>query len=193
MSIAFIVDGHQEKLIVQRLCEGAPVRMTLLNGKDVKLAAISKTVMSLIKLLRGRHFPIVVIVDREDRSISALDIESQIRADLEAGGCRGDHIIVSCPDRMIENWILAGNPYCNSAARIVSEIIEEMEGSPGKRIIKQELRKYDIAYDETGNGVELFCTMDLRHAAENSPSFRRLFDGLKGYCPKLRFISGQTS
>ena len=193
MSIAFIVDGHQEKLIVQRLCEGAPVRMTLLNGKDVKLGAISKTVMSFIKLLRGRHFPIIVIIDREDRSISALDIEHQIKADLEAAGCRADHVIVSCPDRMIENWILAGNPHCNSGARILSERVVEIEGVAGKKIMKQELRKHDIVYDETGNGVELFCTMDLRHAAENSPSFRRLFHGLKGYCPKLRYVSGQAS
>ena len=188
MGIAFIVDGHQEKLIVQRLCEGAPVRMTLLNGKDVKLAAISKAVIILVKLLKGRHFPIVVIIDREDRPISAVDIESQIRADLESAGCAADDIIVSCPDRMIENWILAGNPRCNGNDKLLVEVGNGVEGSAGKKIIKQELKRHDIVYDETGNGVELFCNMNLQCAADNSPSFRRLFNELKEYCPKLRYV-----
>lgn len=185
MSIAFIVDGTQEKRIVQRLCEGAPVRMTMLNGKDVKIAAITKAVISLAKLLKGRHFPIVIVVDREGRPESSIDMEAQIKAGIVSAGYDARDIIVSCPDLMVENWILAGNPRCASGRTILDPSCGGMDGLNGKSRLKNELRGHNIAYNETGNGVELFCNMDFHGAAGDSDSFGRLFRLLKTFCPRF--------
>jgi len=64
MSVAFIVDGYTEKKVLQRLCPGCPIRMTNLNGSDVSIEAIAKIVNSLVKLLKGRSFPVLIIFDR---------------------------------------------------------------------------------------------------------------------------------
>ncbi len=192
MSIAFIVDGYQEKLVLQRLCGDVPIKMTQLNGRDVNIPAITKVILSMVKLLKGRHFPIVIIVDRERRQISSMEVENQIRTELIAAGIDSESVIISSPDRMVENWILCGNPYCKSATRILQQMPVNLDGVPGKREIKAALRKHGIFYDETGNGVDLFCTMNLKEAADGSPSFSRLFGALKLYCPKLRHAGGEA-
>jgi hypothetical protein len=81
MSAAFIVDGVTEKRIVQGLCPGSPVRMTNLNGKGVTPAAIAKAVYSLISLLKGRHYPVFVICDREGRIETSAVIEEALLVD----------------------------------------------------------------------------------------------------------------
>ena len=44
-----------------------------------------------------------------------------------------------------------------------------------------------LSYYETGNGVDLFCKMDLKEAAARSPSFGRFYTKIVGHCPRLRF------
>lgn len=78
MPAAFIVDGLTEKKIIQRLCKGVTVRTLSLNGKNVALTAIAKAAFSLIKLFKGRHYPIILIVDREGRSDTSEDIEEEL-------------------------------------------------------------------------------------------------------------------
>jgi hypothetical protein len=63
MGAAFIVDAPTEKKILQGLCPDSPIRMTNLNGKDVAIAAIAKRVSSLLKLLKGRYYPVIILVD----------------------------------------------------------------------------------------------------------------------------------
>ncbi len=111
MGIAFIVDGQQEKKVVQRLCPDAPVRMTNLNGKDVDLRVIARNVASFVKLLKGRHFPVFVVVDREGRDETSEHIEQFLERTLLAFGVDVE-VVIAVPDRMLENWIIAGNPSC---------------------------------------------------------------------------------
>jgi hypothetical protein len=189
--LAFIVDRHQEKLVLQRLCAGVPVRMTNLNGKDVELKVIAKSVASYVKLLKGRHFPIFVIVDREKRRIESLDMEAEIAEELKELGIDGSQLVVSSPDRMIENWIIAGNPNCGDGAPLFSDLPANSDGYSGKVVVRNVLRARNLSYDETGNGVEFFCKMDLKRAAERSVSFARLYEQLKPYCIRLRYIDQQ--
>ncbi|WCS24831.1 hypothetical protein LOK46_27510 [Methylobacterium sp. NMS14P] len=108
MSIAFIVDGVSEKKIIQRLCGDATVRITQLNGRDVTLSAIVDKVESFIRLFKDRFSPVYVVVDRESRDIASEDMEQQLREMLAAKNIDVGGIVFCCPDRMIENWIIAG-------------------------------------------------------------------------------------
>jgi len=190
MGLAFIVDGQQEKLVLQRLCSGAPVRTTNLNGKDVRLAVIAKTVATLIKLLKDRYFPVFIIVDREGRVETSQQIESYLRTHLAGLGIPAEAIVVSVPDRMLENWIIAGNPTCEND-QLLSDIPTPIsDGSNGKVLLKRLMREKKMYYYETGNGVELFCKMDFRGAISRSVSFGRLYEQIAPYCPKLRSSAG---
>ena len=49
--------------------------------RDVSVPAIAKRVSSLIQLLKGRYYPVLILVDRETRSQAAKEIEASL-ADL---------------------------------------------------------------------------------------------------------------
>jgi hypothetical protein len=195
MGIAFIVDGQQEKKVVQRLCTDVPVRVTNLNGKDVELSVIAKTVASLIKLLRGRHFPVFVIVDREGRNESSEQIELFLKNELITNYEVDVEVNIATPDRMLENWIIAGNPMCEDNRLLQENPPPLADGSNGKVFLKKMLNDKNKSYYETGNGVDLFCTIDMDGAAARdmdgaaarSPIFARFYRKIVLYCPRLRF------
>jgi hypothetical protein len=187
MSLAFIVDGQQEKLVLQRLCTDVPIKTTNLNGKDVKLQVIVKTVASLIRLLKGRYFPVFVIIDREGRPETSEQIERYLREELkEVLDMSEDCIVVSVPDRMLENWIIAGNPMCENDQPLYSTPESNPDGSNGKVLIKKQMRDKKLYYYETGNGVEMCCKMDFKGAANRSTSFHRFYSQIAPYCARLR-------
>ncbi|MET4493248.1 DUF4276 family protein [Bradyrhizobium sp. LA7.1] len=184
MSAAFIVDGLTEKKIIQRLCKGATVRTLALNGKNVALTAIAKAACSLIKLFKGRHYPIVLIVDREGRADLSEEIEEELARLLGELGVAENEIIVSCPDRMIENWMLGDNQYFEEVYDI--KISRQYEGTHGKVEIRRLLSAKKISYHEVAVGVEIFCSIDPRRVASEVQSFRRFRTKVGLYCPWLR-------
>lgn len=184
MPLAFIVDGLTEKKIVQRLCQGVTVRTLSLNGKDVALPALAKAAFSLIKLFKGRHYPVIIIVDREGRNLSSQDIEVELTKLLIDLGVPDNDIIVCCPDRMIENWMLADDEYFEEIYDI--KLTEAYEGTHGKRDIKQLLLRKKLSYHEIAVGVEIFCCIDPERASNNSESFSRLRSRVGTYCAWLR-------
>ncbi|RTE89467.1 DUF4276 family protein [Bradyrhizobium sp. LVM 105] len=181
MAPAFLVDGLTEKKIVQRLCNGATVRLTGLNGKDVALEAIAKAAHSLIALLKGRHYPIVLIVDREKRPQSALEMEEELAALLKGLGVSTKDIIISCPDRMIENWMLGDERYFDEVYDI--KISSCCEGLHGKREIRRLMLTKKITYHEVSVGVDLFCQIDPGRVAASSQSFDRFRSRVSPFCP----------
>jgi len=104
---AFIVDGFTEKLIIQQLCPGRPISRTDLNGKNVTLDAIAKKIASLIRLFNNRNYPIVVLIDKEERDKSVREIIDSLHSKLEENGIVDCDVRIGVADRMIENWILA--------------------------------------------------------------------------------------
>jgi hypothetical protein len=184
MSVAFIVDSYTEKKILQKLCYGAPIRMTNLNGVDVSITAIAKAVASLIRLLKGRHFPIVVVFDREGRGESSEALEQSLRRLLGELYDGEEEIIISCPDRMIENWMLGDATYFRNAFGI--ELPQNFEGENGKSWIRRVLREKNITYDELTVGVGIFCNIDTKVVSSSSKSFNRLQRQANPYCPWLR-------
>jgi hypothetical protein len=180
--MAFIVDGHLEKKVVQRLCSGSPVRMTNLNGRDVSIPAIVKAIESFINLFKDRYFPIVIIVDREGRAESSISIEQMILDQLQEKGHDPQKIVVACPDRMIENWIISGQNTYNGSLLTYPCSQSSAEGLNGKSVIRASLQSIPIQYGETTTGVEMFCTMRATLASQNSVSFSRFHSKISQYC-----------
>ena len=184
MAPAFLVDGLTEKKIVQRLCHGATVRLTGMNGKDVALEAIAQAAFSLISLFRGRHYPIVLVVDREKRSQPSEQIEKDLKDKLVKMGVANDDIIVACPDRMIENWMLGDDKYFEEFYDIKLE--GSCEGLHGKNEVRRLLRSRKETYHEVSVGVDLFCNIDPSRVAAASRSFERFRRQLSPFCNWLR-------
>jgi hypothetical protein len=167
---AFIVDGFTEKLILNRICPGKPVRRTDLNGKTVTVDAIANKVYSLIRLLNNRYYPIIVVIDREERTASSDEIATLLKSKLDEKGLNNQDIRVSVADKMIENWIIADwdkiSP--NNPKPPVTD------GLGGAAVIKRELG----SYSKTSDGVDLFIKMQPSIAYENSPSFKSFIDSI---------------
>jgi hypothetical protein len=106
-NIAFIVDGFTEKLIIEKLCPKKPIRRTDLNGRNVTIKAIVEKIASIIRLLNNKYYPIVIIVDKEERDIGFQEMCEEIETGLSSAGIDPQQIIVGVADRMLENWILA--------------------------------------------------------------------------------------
>lgn len=183
MSAAFIVDGLTEKKIIQSICENSPVRMTNLNGKSVSLDAIAKAVRSLLTLLKHRHYPVFIIVDREERSLSSQAMEFELSRLICKDELDPSNIIVSCPDRMIENWILGDKLLLEQELGVE---IGDHEGQNGKAILKAFLKEKGLGYHELTVGVELFRKLNPRTVELNSASFHRVKERGHSFCLWLR-------
>jgi hypothetical protein len=188
MSAAFIVDGHTEKQILQRLCQkNTPIRMTNLNGKDVSITAIAKAVSSFIKLFKDRYFPVFVIFDREGREQSSEGLEELLKEELTRQYCiHAQQIVVGCPDRMIENWMLGDTVYLYQKYDI--QIAERYEGQNGKSIIRRLLAEKDVTYHELTVGVEIFSHIDPHVVCKADASFNRFRNRADPYCNWLRRV-----
>ena len=79
---AFFVDGQTEQRALHQLCPGNPIRLIGCNGKTVSLSAIAKRLATHIKLLNNRNYPIVVIIDRENRVENAETIKEELLSEL---------------------------------------------------------------------------------------------------------------
>ncbi|MCZ8102993.1 MAG: hypothetical protein O9972_34510 [Burkholderiales bacterium] len=187
MGVAFIVDGQLEKRVVQRLCNSAPVRVTNMNGRNVEISAIAKLICSFLDLFRGRYFPVVIVIDREARDQSSEQIEAEIKVRVSEYGHDVQGIIVSCADRMIENWIISGTSSYRGHD-ISCELMDHGDGCNGKSIVRQILGGCNVTYSETTVGVDLFCSMDFEKAAGRSESFNRFRSQMSDYCLHLRQI-----
>jgi hypothetical protein len=178
---AFIVDGFTEKLIIQNLCPGKPISRTDLNGKNVSLDAIAKKVSSLIRLLNNRHYPIIVLIDKEDRSQPISDIVEYLHLKLEENGIVDCDVRIGVADRMIENWIIADWDCLDS---INENQPAKTEGLNGASII----RKVKGSYSKTTDGVELFLSADQMKIYKNSESYKCFLDKLMDInCEYLNF------
>lgn len=168
---AFIVDGFTEKLIIQHLCPGKPISRTDLNGKNVTLDAIAKKIASLIRLFNNRHYPIVVLIDKEERTQSVHEIIDSLHTKLEENGIVGCDVRIGVADRMIENWILADWD-CLEPKNVNKPLITE--GINGAAAI----RKLKGSYSKTTDGVELFLSANQQTIYHQSESYRCFADKL---------------
>ncbi|MGA9048256.1 MAG: hypothetical protein WB588_04605 [Dehalococcoidia bacterium] len=178
---AFLVDGHLEQKFIQKSCPGRPVQRLECNGHNVSLSAIAERIETHCRLFNNRYYPIIVVIDREDRRETSQEISSSLHSLLEQLGIV-DTIIIGVTDRTIENWILADREIVNQCEYKVKEITISYEGRKGKTVIKKHLRMYH----ETTDGVDLLVKCRAGHIKNNSPSFAEFYDQLPiNSCPWL--------
>lgn len=169
---AFIVDGFTEKLILGKICPGNPIRRTDLNGNSVTIKAIANKISSLIRLLNNKYYPIIIVIDREDREQNCEEIIEQLETELIEKGHVNDNLRINVADKMLENWIIADWTKISDK----EEKPQETDGLRGSSIIK----KHKGSYGKTTDGVELFTKANPSIIYENSPSFKTFIDSLDG-------------
>lgn len=177
---AFIVDGHTEQCFIQSICPGKPIQRTNLNGKNVTIGAIAKKVASMIKLLGNRYYPIIVIVDRENRGKTCDELACELNNLLIQEGINNQDIRIGFADRMIENWIIADFQVIGD----LSKKPEVTDGLKGSNVIKKHLGAYNKVID----GVKLLLSVDKTIVYNQSPSYKSFIDKLDGIpCQYLNF------
>lgn len=177
---AFIVDGHTEQRFIGCICPGQPVRRTNLNGNSVTIEAIAKKVASLIRLLGNRYYPIIVLVDKEDREEHFQNLITELHERISGHGLEDQDIRVGFADRMIENWII---PDFEKIGNIENKPLQT-DGINGASVIKKNKGSYDKVID----GVALLMTVDRSVVYQESPSYKCFIDSLHGVeCNYLEF------
>jgi len=176
---AFIVEGHMERAIVQRLCKGAPVRRLGVNGDDVNIKVMAKFVHAQILTLRDRYRPIYIIFDREKRSQSVSELRENLAECLENLGHNRELFRICIADREFETWIA---PFMDDEGIVQATPIRPMEGENGKAVIKEKMKFVGRLYSETVHGVQFFCSMNPNRISEISESFRYLFESIDDRC-----------
>jgi len=171
-NVAFLVDGHLEKRFIQNVCPNKTVRILNCNGKSVSVTAIAKRVATHCRLFKGKFYPIIIIVDLEDRHISAQIFHNDLLHAIRNEGINDD-IILGIPNQMIENWILADK-------KLVSCYTKKQpvwSGTPDGFNGKSHLKFLIEGYHETTIGVELLVKCFASRMCD-SPTFKDFFDKL---------------
>lgn len=161
---AFIVDGFTERNILQNICPGMPIRRIDLNGKNVSLEAMSKRIASIIRVLNNNYYPIIILVDKEERSLTYLQMQTKLKELIVNEGINNCDLRIGVADRMLENWILAD-----------WESIENKRPRPANTDSINgcaKLKSIVGSYGKTTDGVDLFLKADINKQYKYSPSFR---------------------
>lgn len=184
MNPVFFVDGKSEKEVLARVCPGVPAKLTGLNG-DVDLEAIANRISDLFPALGNRYYPLIVVIDRERRSETSLDIESELREllakKLEDQGVNLNDIIVGVSDRNLESWVIAA-----------LDIEEDSFDSGNSDItnVYSVMRKYVPKYRKATDAPDIITWSSLPRMYRRSPSFKRFADNIARIeCSALSFIS----
>lgn len=162
MSVAFLVDGQTEQRFVQLVCHGNPVQRLNLNGSTVSAEAIAKRAATQIRLWRGRYYPVVILVDLEDRTCGHLALKVAIEQALAAEGI-SERVLVGVANRMIENWMLAD---CGPKSL---RVVDGLHGC-------NELRRLFPEYDKAADGPEMLKRARASVIRQRSPSFSDFHD-----------------
>lgn len=168
MGVAFLVDGHTEQRFIQRICPKKTVQRINLNGSSVGASAIAKRIATQVRLWGGKYFPIIIIIDLEDRDVSHTEFADDLVAELRNQGIE-DSLIVGVADRMIENWIVADAQLLGWDD--VPVVTDGIHGA-GK------LKELKGVYDKAGDGPDLLSRARPSRIRARSPSFDALFNKL---------------
>lgn len=177
---AFIVDGHTEQCFIRSICPGHPIRRTNLNGKDVTIEAIAIKVAAIIRLLNNRNYPIIILVDRENRNESCEELKTFLHDLIVREGINNQDLRIGFADKMIENWIVADFQLINKTEAKP----EVTDGLNGAFLIK----KHRGSYNKVIDGVNLLLAVDKSIVYNESTSYRSFIDSLNGIdCDYLQF------
>jgi hypothetical protein len=183
----FIVEGHLEQEFFQKHCGKKVKVLKIPNGEDVSPKALAKQINALSKILPLEPEFIFVVIDRERRKQSSLDIEMEIKNELLFLGLKTPFSI-HIPDIMIENWILADpKVFLKYGLKVTTP--NGTEGVGGKKIIATAYQNIKKNYKERFEGVQLLSDCSAKEMNENSISFSRLYSALKLFNVKCHWLN----
>ncbi len=135
--------------------------------------------------LGNRHYPLIILVDEEDRNISHQEMSEKLRDEIEKALERLNFTEqdsrIGVADRMLENWIIVDwDSFDDNHAYKP----QHTDGCNGKSLIK----KVRGGYHETTDGVKYFLAANLDIIYQNSPICRCFIDQLRDLdCDYLKF------
>lgn len=150
-------------------------------GSDVTAAGIAKrSVGSIIAHMVAGRTPVLLVIDREQRSEEAESLAASIKdaldKELASKSKPTTEVAVIVADRAFEAWILAdAQGLFERGAFAKAPSFFRFEGSMG---VKQEKGKADISqllgrvYSETRDGPRLFALVDFDTARKFADPFR---------------------
>ena len=172
--LAFIVEGQTEQIHFVRMVPKKNIVIARVFSGTTSYAAIAKHVASLMRTFPSVCKRCVIIMDREMRTAEREEIEEAIfslisKDALGIGRIKEFHIV--CPDRMVENWILADVESIKTKKYIRSQAKQRnYEGKDGVREIKKLFVK-GVSYDKVSHGVEMLGIINPEVARIHSGSF----------------------
>ena len=176
--VTFIVEGELELAFLKNQCGSKAIfRKVPSNGDDVSMECLTKMVAAIVGM--GPEPEVLfVILDREHRALTALQLEQDLERRIVALSL-SSKLSVHFADKMVENWIIA-----DDEAMIKSGLQIEVgklgtEGCGGKSKLKEAFKKKRLSYSERIDGPKLLNACSAKKLAANSPSFKRLADALK--------------
>lgn len=169
----FIVEGHMEQAFIQRICRSKKVNRLGVNGDHVSANAIAERIATQCRLLKGRYWPLIVIIDKENRQLTANEFLTQIQDALYSLSCK-DQVILGIADQETENWIIANIDVLNNFYKKNINLNGSSDGFSGSNFIKSKFGPYK----KLPTGIELLrrCNLD---GLKNSPSFLSFFEKLE--------------
>jgi len=185
LKVGLVFDGEtEERAFPLRLCHKSCdyyKRRRTINGKSATLDKIANESIDILKALDKRGAEIsFLIIDREEKALSALDMGIEITRliNLKYTG----QFIVIVADIMFENWLVADIE--NLKVKFPDLFKESAlngnhDGKHGEKIIKENW-KGEGKFKKTFHGPQFFKYIRIKEAIKNSPSFDYLISQLTG-------------
>ena len=123
------------------------------------------------RLLKGKYHPVVIVIDREERTQSAIELRDELINEIRQNNVN-DEIIVGIADRMIENWILADEDCFSDMAKRKLKTCSITDGLHGK----SQLSHCIGTYHETTTGVKLLLKCRPSVMRKRNLSFKEFID-----------------
>ncbi|WLA39487.1 hypothetical protein QNJ95_42730 [Bradyrhizobium elkanii] len=181
-NLAFIVEGQLEQRVVNKACPNHRVVLLGANGDSVAIATICDRIETHFRLFSNRHFPIVVIFDREKRKESCEEIEDATRKELERRSIDPKQFIFFISDRTFECMFLAHIGRDGTYHATGCPATPQVDGLDGVSELKARLDRRKIRYHKTTTGLELFGGVRPAILAAKSSSFKRFQSQILQYC-----------
>jgi len=172
-----IVGGQLELKAMKAKCRGCCVRILPGAHGDMPPAGLAKQVHALLSPFVSQISDAVLVLDREMSQQSAGVLEKRILNVLDK--LIDLDVTVVCPDRMIENWMLADVVGIKRKTYIQKKAKQKnYEGTHGKHELKKIFTSKS-AYRETSHGVELLAMVRDAQASKNSASYAKFMSAFE--------------
>jgi hypothetical protein len=170
--VGLIVEGQTELLAFTRYVPRKNIKIGRRFSGTSRIETIADEIATLARLMPTTCKKVIAIFDREERMQDRSELEVAVKAAVSGVGKIAIEVI--CPDRMVENWMLADALAWKDKKYIDTSRVKQVnfEGKHGINEIKRIFRK-NFDYHKTTHGVELLNLIRSEVAADTSMSYKK--------------------